>query len=97
MSKKVGFYSMTYRYVIHTSKVIGQNWKPLFCIVQPRWSQLDARPTGDQEVAGLTHSGSATFFSWRLDHEIYPTVILSILQIQEGQLSASGKSVHNTV
>ena len=25
-------------------------------------AQLDARPTGDQEVAGLTHAGSATFF-----------------------------------
>ena len=25
-------------------------------------AQLDARPTGDQEVAGLTPAGSATFF-----------------------------------
>ena len=25
-------------------------------------AQLDAHPTGDQEVAGLTPSGSATFF-----------------------------------
>ena len=25
-------------------------------------AQLDARPTGDHEVAGLTHAGSGTFF-----------------------------------
>ena len=25
-------------------------------------AQLDARPTGDQDVAGSTHAGSATFF-----------------------------------
>ena len=30
---------------------------------QPVWvAQLDAHPTGDQEVAGSTPSGSATFF-----------------------------------
>ena len=27
---------------------------------------MDARLTGDQEVAGSTPTGSATFFSWRL-------------------------------
>ena len=54
-------------------------------------AQLDARPTCDQEVAGSTPAGSATFFSWRFDHEIFSTVILSLPLIQEGQLSVSGE------
>ena len=48
-------------------------------------AQLDVRPTGDQEVAGSNPAGSATFFPG--DHEIFSTVILSLLLIQEGQLS----------
>ena len=48
-------------------------------------AQLDACPTGDQEVAGATPAGSAIFF--RGDHEIFSTVILSLPLIQEGQLS----------
>ena len=43
-------------------------------------TQLDARPTGDQEVAGSTPR-PATFFR----------VILSLPLIQEGQLSVSGE------
>ena len=35
---------------------------------------LDARPTGDQEIAGSTPAVSVTF-SWRFDHEIFSTVI----------------------
>ena len=31
------------------------------------------------------------FISWRFDHEIFPTVILSLPLIQEGQLSVSGE------
>ena len=55
-------------------------------------AQLDARPTGDQEVAGLTPPPrSATFFSWRFDHEIFFLIILSLRLIQEGQLSVSGE------
>ena len=30
--------------------------------MQPTVAQLDAHATGDQEVAGSTHAGSATFF-----------------------------------
>ena len=45
-------------------------------------AQLDARPTGDQELAGSTFRG---------DHEIFSTVILSLPLIQEGQLSVSGE------
>ena len=54
-------------------------------------ARLDARGTGDQEVAGSSPAGSATFFRWRFDHEIFSTVILSLPLIQEGQLSVSGK------
>ena len=47
-------------------------------------AHLDVSPTGDQEVAGSTPAGSTTFFffSWRFDHEIFSTVILSIPLIQ---------------
>ena len=50
-------------------------------------AQLDAHPTGDQEVAGSTPACSATFFRGdpRCDHEIFSMVILSLLLIQEGQ------------
>ena len=44
-------------------------------------AQLDARRTGDQEVAGFMES----------DHEIFSTVILSLPLIQEGHLSVSGE------
>ena len=49
-------------------------------------AQLDVHLTGDQEVAGSTPTGPATFF-----HEISSTVILSLLLIQEWQLSVTGK------
>ena len=48
---------------------------------------LASHPTGDQEVAGSTPAGSATFF----DQEIFSTVILSLPLIHEGQLSVSGE------
>ena len=35
-------------------------------------AQLDALPTGDQEVAGLTHAGSATFFHGDLTMKYFP-------------------------
>ena len=50
-------------------------------------AQLDAHPTGDQEVAGSTPPGSQQSFVV-IDHEIFSTLILSHLLIQEGQLSA---------
>ena len=31
--------------------------------------------------------------SWRFDHEMFSTVILSLLLIQEGQLSVSGEKM----
>ena len=55
-------------------------------------AQLDARPTGDQEVAVQPPPRSATSFM-EIGHEIFSTVILSLLLIQEGQLSVSGKRI----
>ena len=53
-------------------------------------AQLDAR---DQEVAGSTPAGSATFFCRDLKYflEIFSMVILSLSLIQEGQLPVSGE------
>ena len=66
-------------------------------------AQLDVRPTGDQEVAVRCVSdwrpGGRGFDPRRgrqhsfveIDHEIFSIVILSLLLIQEGQLSVSGE------
>ena len=54
-------------------------------------AQLDARPIGDQEVAGSIPAEVRSIFLWGFDHEIFSRVILSLLLIQEGQLSVSGK------
>ena len=51
-------------------------------------AQLDARPTGDQEVAGSIPPGG-NILLWRFYHGIFSTVILSFPLIQEGQLSVS--------
>ena len=53
-------------------------------------AQLDARPTGDQEVAGSIPAGSATFFM-EIDNERFSTTIFSLPLIQIGQLSVSGE------
>ena len=53
-------------------------------------AQLDARPTGDREIAG---PWSATFFLGDVHHEIFSRVILSLPLIQEGQLSVFGKRI----
>ena len=58
--------------------------------------QLDVCPTGDQEVAGSTPAGSATLL-WRFDHEVFSVVILSLLLIQEGQLSVSGEGMYTVL
>ena len=49
-------------------------------------AQLDARPTGDQEVACLTPLGRHNYF-------VDISVILSLSLIQEGQLSVSDKGM----
>ena len=43
-------------------------------------TQLDARPTGDQEVPGSTPAEVGNILSWRL-----------AMKYQEGQLSVSGE------
>ena len=53
-------------------------------------AQLDARSTGDQEVAGSTPPGHQHSFL-EIDYEIFSTVILSLPLIEEGQLSVSGE------
>ena len=50
-------------------------------------AQLNAHPTRDQEVAGSTWQGSATFFHGDLIMKYF----LSLPPIQEGQLSVSGE------
>ena len=47
-------------------------------------AQLDARPTGDQEVAGSTPRRGRQHSFVEIDHEIFSRVILSLLLIQEG-------------
>ena len=56
-----------------------------------RWLSWLRRPTGDQEVAGSTTCPGRQHSFVEIDHEIFSTVILSLLLIQEGQLSDSGK------
>ena len=53
-------------------------------------AQLDACPTGDQEVAGSTLPGQQQSFI-EMAHEIFSTVMLSLPLIQERQLSVSGE------
>ena len=50
-------------------------------------AQLDARPTGDQEVADSTPPGRQHSFV-QIDHEIFSTAILSLPLIQEEKLTA---------
>ena len=47
--------------------------------------------TGDQEVTGSTPTEVGNILIVEIDHEIFSTVILSLLLIQEGQLSVSGE------
>ena len=53
--------------------------------------QLDACPTGDQEIAGATACRVGNILSRRLIIKYFLRVILSLLVIQEGQLSVSGE------
>ena len=51
-----------------------------------RWLSWMRHPTRDQEVADSTPAEVGNIL-----HEIFSTVILSLLLIQEGQLSVSGE------
>ena len=59
-------------------------------------AQLDKHQTGDQEVVGSTQP-DGNILSWRVDHEIFSTVILSRPLIQEGRFSVSGKKICTTL
>ena len=59
-------------------------------------AQLDACLTGDQEVAGSNTPQVGNILSWRFDHEIFSTVILSLLLIKRAVVSFWRKNVHNT-
>ena len=54
-------------------------------------AQLNARPTGDQEVVGSTPRRGRQHSFMEIDREVFSMVILSLLLIQEGQLSVSGE------
>ena len=54
-------------------------------------AQLDMHPIDDQEIDGFDPCQIGNILSWRFDHEIFPTVILSLQLIQEGQLSVFGE------
>ena len=59
-------------------------------------AEYDARPTGDQEVAGLAPTESATFFQ-EIDYGIFSTIILCGMLIQEGQLVDIDHEIFSTV
>ena len=52
-------------------------------------AQLDARPTGDQELVCSQPGRQHSFVE--IDHKEVSAVILSLPLIQEGHLSVSGK------
>ena len=55
-------------------------------------AKLDARPTGDQEIADLTPGRLHSFVE--IDQEIFSSVILSLPRIPEGQWSVSGENMY---
>ena len=55
-------------------------------------AHLDVHPFGDQEVAGSTPASRQHSLE-EIDHEIFSMVILSLLLIQEWQLSVSGERI----
>ena len=65
---------------------------PLIKYCRPLWLSWMRRPTGDQEVAGLTPAEVGNILSVRLIMKYM--VILSLPLIQEGQLSVSGERMH---
>ena len=59
----------------------------LFILTPDSVAQSDAWSTGDQEVASLRLRSGPILVE--IDHEIFSTVILSLLLIQEGKLSVT--------
>ena len=53
-------------------------------------AQSDARPTGDQEVAGSIPAGPGIILSWRLIMKYFLQSFSPFTLIEERQLSVSG-------
>ena len=70
--------------------MITFGWKHLLksCV---QYQVKSVHMAGDQGVVGLTPTGSATFIRGDWSWNIFSMVVLSILLIQEEQLSVSGK------
>ena len=58
-------------------------------------ARLDARPTGDQEVAGAVPAESATFIH-EIDHKIFYGHSLPCADSRKAVVSFRRKNVHNT-
>ena len=58
-------------------------------------AQLDAHPTGDQEVASSTSAGSAIFFHGDLILKYFLRVSLHYVDSRRAVVSFWGKNVHN--
>ena len=55
--------------------------------------QSDVHSIDDKEDASMIPAENGNILSLEIDHEIFSTVILSLLLIQEGQLSVSGERI----
>ena len=58
-------------------------------------AQLDAHPTGDQEVAGSVLPDRQHYFV-EIDHEIFSRVILSLPDLRRAVVIFWRKNMHNT-
>ena len=58
-------------------------------------AQLDAHPTGDQEVAGSVPPDRQHSFV-EIDHEIFSGVILSLPEVRRAVVIFWRKNMHNT-
>ena len=65
-------------------------------VYQASVAQLDARPTGDQEVVGSTHAGLATFFHGDWSWNIFYGHSLPLADSRRAGVSFWQKNVHNT-
>ena len=66
------------------------------CYVPASVAQLDAHPTGDQEVAGSTPARLATFFRWDWSGNIFYGHSLPSADSRRAVVSFWRKNVHNT-
>ena len=64
----------------------------IILLVLASMAQLDVHPTVDQEVASSIFESCPTTFL-DSDHEIFSMVSLSLMLIQDGQLSVFGERI----